>query len=164
MTGLDLNPGMLTVARSVPPAPGASIEWREGDAAPMPFPDGAFEVVLCQLGLQYFTDRSKALREMHRVLAPGGRLALMVWRSIRYSPGFAVLADALERHVSPEAAKVTHAPFSLGDTEELRCLMTGAGSATWSSASASGPYASPVPTSSFDSTWPGHPWRATSPR
>jgi len=127
VVGLDLNPGMLSVARSLPPVSGAPIEWKEGDAVATPFRDASFDVVLCQLGLQYFTDRPRAVREMYRVLVPGGRLALLVWRPIRYSPGFAALADALGRHINPDAAKIMHAPFSLGDAEELRSLLKGAG-------------------------------------
>ena len=124
---MDLNPGMLNVARSLPPVSGATIEWREADATSLPFEKQSFDVVFCQLGLQYFTDRVKALHEMNRVLVPHGRLAAMVWRDIKYSPGFEAVARALGTHVSPEAAKIMHAPFSLGDAEELRRLITNAG-------------------------------------
>ncbi len=50
-----------------------------------------------------------------------------MWRRIRFSPGFAALADALERHISADAAKIMHAPFSLGDADELHALLKGAG-------------------------------------
>jgi SAM-dependent methyltransferase len=121
VTGVDLNPGMLAIARSVEP----SVDWQEGNAGALPFADGSFEVVFCQLGLQYFPDRSAALREMHRVLAPNGRAVLLVWRPIQHSPGFAILADVLERHVGGHAATIMRAPFGLGDAEELRTLMIG---------------------------------------
>jgi hypothetical protein len=64
---------------------------------------------------------------MHRVLAPSGRAVLLVWRPIQHSPGFAILADALEHHVGGQAATIMRAPFGLGDAEELRSLMIGAG-------------------------------------
>ena len=48
----------------------------------LPFPDGSFDVAYCQLGLQFFADRPAALREMRRVLATKGRLAVMVWCGI----------------------------------------------------------------------------------
>jgi ubiquinone/menaquinone biosynthesis C-methylase UbiE len=86
VVGFDLNPGMLTVARSLP-AGGAPIGWVQATAGRLPFPDGSFEVVCCQLGLQFFPDRAAALAEMARVLVAGGRLAAMVWRSIDHSPG-----------------------------------------------------------------------------
>ena len=63
---------MLAVARSLPAAPGAVIEWYEGSALALPFPEAAFDVVLCRLGLQFFPDRPTALWEMRRVLVPAG--------------------------------------------------------------------------------------------
>src|SRR6266508_3536946 len=130
VVGLDLNPGMLAVAASVAanaPATSASITWREASATKIPLPDAAFDVAYCQLGLQFFPDRPAALREMHRVLVPEGRLGLMVWRSIEHSPGFGILAAALERHVSAEAGGIMRAPFNLGEAEELRTLIAAAG-------------------------------------
>jgi SAM-dependent methyltransferase len=111
---LDLNPGMLAVAGSLP-AGDAPVGWVQASAGRLPFPDGSFEVVCCQLGLQFFPDRTAALAEMARALVPGGRLAVMVWRSIDHSPGFAVLAAALDRHIGPAAGAVMRAPFGLSD-------------------------------------------------
>jgi len=126
VVGFDLNPGMLAVARALPPQ-GARIEWREGNVSAIPFPDAAFNLVLCQQGLQFFPDRSAALREMRRVLVRGGRLALSVWRPIQYSPGFTALATALGRCIALEAATLMQNPFALGSAEELRTLFTGTG-------------------------------------
>jgi SAM-dependent methyltransferase len=127
VTGLDLNPGMLAVARALPPGSGAMIDWREGSAVALPFADATFDVVLCQQGLQFFPDRLAALCEMRRVLSPGGRLTLAVWRANQHHPFFGALADALTRHVSPEAGAGGHVPFALGEVTELRTLITGAG-------------------------------------
>jgi len=64
---------------------------------------------------------------MHRVLVPGGRLVLSVWREIERSPGFAVLAKALTLHIGPEAGTLmTSGPFGLSDAEELRALIAAA--------------------------------------
>src|SRR5215207_11707155 len=60
VAGIDLNPGMLAVARSVTP-PGMVIEWHQSSAEAMPLPDEAFDVVLCQLGLQFVPDKLAAL-------------------------------------------------------------------------------------------------------
>jgi SAM-dependent methyltransferase len=124
VAGLDVNPGMLAVARSSTPA-GTSIEWHEASAEDMPLPDGSFDVVLCQMSLQFVPDRQAALNEMERVLAPGGRLLLNV-------PGptpepFLVLGEALERHVGAEAAGFVNLLFSLHDPGDLRELVEGAG-------------------------------------
>jgi ubiquinone/menaquinone biosynthesis C-methylase UbiE len=67
--GVDLNPGMLSVARSVVSTDarsGGQLHWQEASADKLPFPDGSFDVVYCQLGLQFFADRAAALREMRR--------------------------------------------------------------------------------------------------
>jgi ubiquinone/menaquinone biosynthesis C-methylase UbiE len=130
VVGIDLNPGMLSVARSVVSTDsrsGGPLQWQEASADKLPFPDGSFDVVYCQLGLQFFADRAAALREMRRVLGTRGRLALMVWRGIHESPGFAVLAEALERHVGQAAATIMRAPFGLSNADELEALVGAAG-------------------------------------
>jgi SAM-dependent methyltransferase len=93
----------------------------------LPFPDKSFDIVYCQLGLQFFADRATALREMHRVLGAEGRLALMVWRGIGESPGFTALAEILERNIGQAAAAIMRAPFGLADTSELTNLVGAAG-------------------------------------
>jgi SAM-dependent methyltransferase len=130
VVGVDLNPGMLSVARSVVSTDsrsGGPLQWQEASADKLPLPDGSFDVVYCQLGLQFFADRAAALREMRRVLGAEGRLALMVWRGIHESPGFAMLAEALERHVGQAAAAIMRAPFGLSNADELEALVGAAG-------------------------------------
>jgi ubiquinone/menaquinone biosynthesis C-methylase UbiE len=127
VVGLDVSAPMLDAARAAAAGEGLSIEWREGSAMKLPFSDTEFDLALCQQGLQFFPDRPASLREMHRVLRPGGRLALSVWRPIGGSPGFAVLAEALSHHIGPEAgALMTSGPFGLSQAEDLRALIAGA--------------------------------------
>src|SRR5207249_9974538 len=95
VVGVDLNPGMLAVARSLPAPAGAPIEWFERSALDLRLPDSSFDAVLCQQGLQFFPDKSLALREMRRVLVRGGRLALSVWIGI--GPYHGAVGDALAR-------------------------------------------------------------------
>jgi ubiquinone/menaquinone biosynthesis C-methylase UbiE len=128
--GLDLNAGMLRIAASVASKMSGNsspITWREASAIDMPLADASFDVVYCQLGLQFFPDRPKALTEMYRVLTPEGRLSLMVWGDIDHSPGFRVLAEALAKHVGADAAAMMQAPFSLSEIDELRALIATAG-------------------------------------
>ena len=127
VVGLDINEGMLEVARKTSSDIRPAIEWRQGDATDLPLPDGAFDVVFCQQGLQFFADRSAALGEMHRVLVPNGRLVLSVLRSIEYNPGYRLLAEALERHVGANAGSMMRSPFSSLNADDLRDLITGAG-------------------------------------
>jgi ubiquinone/menaquinone biosynthesis C-methylase UbiE len=124
--GIDINPGMLAVARRASATACVSIEWLTGNATSLPLSDATFDVVLCQQGLQFFPDRPAALRGMNRVLVGGGRLALSVWRSIEHNPGQLALAERLLRLVGPEAAARVHGAFSLGDDKELRALLAAA--------------------------------------
>lgn len=121
VTGLDINAGMLTVARSLPWLRGASIAWVEGSAVAMDLPDASFQVVLCQQGLQFFPDKLAALREMHRVLVPGGRVLLSVWKST--GPYNIAVGDALEQHVSMETAKKYRASRIAPSAEDLHRLL-----------------------------------------
>jgi SAM-dependent methyltransferase len=123
VTGLDITPGMLAAARLA--APSQRIEWLEGSAVKMPLPDGTFDAVVCQQGLQFFPDKPVALSEMRRVLKRGGRLALSCWRSVEHTPGYLVLEQALARRIGPEKAALP--PFSLGDAGAVRGLVVGAG-------------------------------------
>lgn len=127
ITGIDLNAGMIAVAAEQSRPEGAPIEWREGDAAALPFDDGAFDVVLCQQGLQFMPDKPAVLAEMHRVLAPGGRLGLCLWRSADHSPYLKAAADALTPHLGEQSATRLLAPLSLGDKDALRGLVEAAG-------------------------------------
>lgn len=128
VVGLDLNRGMLEVARAAPPvADGVSIEWVEGSALALPFADGEFGIVVCQLGLQFFEDRLCALRQMRRVLGPEGRVAASVFTSIERNPAAHALSDALDRHLGDHASVAKRSEHSLADPEELRELCTAAG-------------------------------------
>jgi 2-polyprenyl-3-methyl-5-hydroxy-6-metoxy-1,4-benzoquinol methylase len=71
ITGVDLNAGMLAVARALPPPPGVTITWVECSAVAMGLADALFDVVLCQQGLQFFPDKPVALREDTSRVSPG---------------------------------------------------------------------------------------------
>jgi ubiquinone/menaquinone biosynthesis C-methylase UbiE len=122
VVGLDISPGMLVAARAA--APDAAIEWREGSATHLPFPDESFDLVLCQQGLQYFPDRPLALHEMHRILRPGGRVVLSVFHT---SPVYRALNQALVPHLGEATAALALEPLALADETELHALLLGAG-------------------------------------
>jgi ubiquinone/menaquinone biosynthesis C-methylase UbiE len=122
VAGLDPTPGMLELARSVSPD---RIDWYEAPAESMPLPDTTFDVVLCSMGLQFFEDKVQGLREMRRVLAPGGRAVVS-------TPGptpalFEAIDAALTDHVGSEASCFVHAVFSVHDPADARELFTAAG-------------------------------------
>lgn len=121
VTGLDLNAGMLRVARSLPAPSGAPVRWVEGSALAMPLPDASFDVVLCQQGIQFFPDQRAGLHEFKRVLVPSGRVLLSVWEG--ETPYTLAMAAAVERHAGPEAATTLRKSRACPDPETLRHLM-----------------------------------------
>jgi SAM-dependent methyltransferase len=122
VTGLDLDPGMLAIAARA--APG--ISWHRGVAEHLPFRDATFDAVVSQFGLMFFQDRSRALREMWRVLRPGGRMAVAVWASLDETPAYAAEVELVDRIAGPAAAEVLRYPFVLGDRALLEMTFTGA--------------------------------------
>lgn len=123
LTGLDINDGMLAVARRQAP----EIEWHQGPAESLPYGDGIYDAVLCQFGLMFFADRVAALEEMWRVLRPGGRLCVAVWDRLDNTPGYAAVTALLQRLFSDTVADGMRAPFALGDSDLLLPLFSAAG-------------------------------------
>jgi len=106
-TGIDMTPAMLERARRLAAEKGiANVTWREGDVAPLPYPDGAFSIVVTRFAMHHFPDPGAVFREMVRVCAPGGRIVVV------------------DTHASPDPAKA--AEFNrlekLRDPSHARCL------------------------------------------
>ncbi|MEW1638107.1 class I SAM-dependent methyltransferase [Streptomyces sp. NPDC093801] len=93
VTATDLNDAMVALGSAR--APGAL--WRQADAQRLPFPDGAFDLVVCQFGVMFFPDRVAAFGEVRRVLAPGGRFLFNTWGPIGEHAFEAALQAGLER-------------------------------------------------------------------
>ena len=110
------------------PSPRApQIEWHEGTAESLPYPDRRFDAVVSQFGLMFFTERSQALREMIRVLRPGGKMSIAVWDSLENSEAYPVEVELLERLAGIAAANALRAPFVLGNKEALIALFEDSG-------------------------------------
>ena len=77
--GIDLTPQLLDRARENSRLAEVEINWREGDAEALPFADGEFDVVLSQFGHMFAPRPEVAIREMLRVLKPGGTIAFSTW-------------------------------------------------------------------------------------
>jgi ubiquinone/menaquinone biosynthesis C-methylase UbiE len=122
VVGIDVNEGMLNMARR-----NTLIEWHLGSATELPFEDGSFDVVLCQQGLQYFPDRAAAMREVARVLVPGGRVSLNVWGALDRQPFHLALVDAVGAFIGAETKTAFDLAFSLNTSDELRQLASDAG-------------------------------------
>lgn len=116
IVGVDVAPAMLAVASTVD----TTIDWREGNAVALPVSDTErFTVLTCHQGLQFMPDKPAALREMRRVLEPGGRVAIATWSSLKDLPGAVALNAVAERHVGP----IVDARHSFGDADALKTLL-----------------------------------------
>jgi SAM-dependent methyltransferase len=122
--GVDLSQRMVDTAtqrallRALP-----NVAFARMDAARLALPDGGFDVVLCSLGLMYVPDPDAAVREMWRVLRPGGRVVLSVWGE-RARCGWATLFEIVDAEVASEVCPLF---FGLGGRDALAGLCTGAG-------------------------------------
>jgi len=123
VVGVDLNPGMLAVARRK----AAELDWREASAEALPFDSAEFDAVLSQFGLMFFQDRHAAIREMWRVLRPGGRLVIAVWGPLEHAPGYLAASQLLARLFGREIAGLLRAPYTLGDPRLLEALLLESG-------------------------------------
>ena len=126
VTGLDVNAAMLAVARDVP-SEGAPIKWIEGSALDLPFPANRFDVILCQLGLQFFPDQRQALREMRRVLRSSGRVALSVYSPLERTSGANAFVSSLDEVLGVEASQIKRSEHSFADSAQLKALLEDAG-------------------------------------
>ena len=126
VVGVDVNEAMLTVARRLRP----DIDWRQGDAAELPFTDASFDVVLCQAALMFFPDRAQALREMARVAAGRDRRGAGVG-SLDAQPAYGPFVERGRRHAGPEAVDLLSAYWVLGDRDSSARSSSPPGSPSW---------------------------------
>lgn len=125
VTGIDVAPDMIDVAKSTSAPAGSNIEWHVSDAASLPLPADSYDVVLCQLGLMFMEDRAAALAEMHRTLVRGGRVVVNTPGTI--PPAFELMEQAIVEHISAELGGFVRAVFSMHDPDALAALLRDAG-------------------------------------
>jgi ubiquinone/menaquinone biosynthesis C-methylase UbiE len=125
VTAVDIAPDMIEVARTTPAPAAPPINWRVGDATALDLPDDSFDVVTCQMGLQFVADQPTAVAEMRRVLVPGGRVLITTPGSIQ--PPFQLMEQAIIDHISPELGGFVRAVFSMHDPAVLAALLHAAG-------------------------------------
>lgn len=125
VTGVDLDPAMIEVARRASEAAMLRVQWHCASAEQLPLPDQAFDACFCIQGLQFFPDRARALAEMRRVLKSTGRLVTSTWASLPSCVGYAALIGALERQGVDTAAP--RKAFSFGDPGDLHRAAAQAG-------------------------------------
>ena len=124
LVGTDIAPAMLEAARAR--LPGSTFWPVAADGQRLPFADGSFDAVVCQLGLQFFPDPGVGLMEFRRVLCDGGRTGVCVISKPERAPMWGVLADVLARLV-PKQRETVHLSFALADAVRLEELLRKAG-------------------------------------
>jgi ubiquinone/menaquinone biosynthesis C-methylase UbiE len=139
IVGVDLNEAMLSVARKIR----ADIEWRQADAASLPFADGAFDVVVSQMALMFLPDRPAAIGEMARVASDAGTVAVIVPAALDRQPAFEPFVDLAARLVGPDAVSLLTTYFVCGELDELTAMFESAGLAVTARRTVSGTYAAP---------------------
>ncbi|HEU5433145.1 MAG TPA: methyltransferase domain-containing protein, partial [Thermomicrobiales bacterium] len=117
----DIAPNVLAYAGRTAAAQGlTNLETRVMDGEHLELPDASFDAALSRVGLIYFPDRQRALSEIRRVLAPGGRLAAMVYSTAENNQFFSIPIDIIRRRAKlPAPAPDQPGPFSLGGAGAL---------------------------------------------
>lgn len=119
--GIDINAGMLNIARSK----SASVQWLNAPAEELPFEDEVFNCAVSQFGLMYFENQETAIREIIRVLQPDGVLAIAVWDKLEHNPGLAAEDRLWQQVFGEEWGDET--PYKLGDKQMLENLFETSG-------------------------------------
>jgi ubiquinone/menaquinone biosynthesis C-methylase UbiE len=123
VSGLDKDRDMLAVAAHKAP----DIDWRHGDITDMPFSDACFDVVLCQFVLMLVSRRVAAIKEINRVMAPGGRLVMAVWAPLESSTAYVQLTGLVKATGGEKAEQTLRQPFRLGSRDNVNGIMRAGG-------------------------------------
>lgn len=117
VVGLDLTPELLALARASGVAEGLEVDWIEGDAEDLPFPDASFDAVLSTFGAMFAPRHAVVAAELARVTRPGGRIALCNWTR---EGAVGELFGLIGAHVPPRPGAPD--PLAWGDEEHVRAL------------------------------------------
>ena len=127
ITGIELSPAMLAIARQRAAGLGRDVDLREGDAEHLPFDDASFDTVACTLSLCTIPSPEAAIAEMRRVLCPGGHLLLLDHIGSTWPPVYAAqwlveritIRTAGEHFTRRQLPRVKAAGFQIVETERL---------------------------------------------
>lgn len=124
VVGVDFSRAMLQRARRNAPA----VEFREADAAELPFADGSFEAVTMNYGLLHLGEPERAVAEIYRVLRPGGRFAFSVWAGPDAALGLGIALSAIQVHGNLAVPLPVGPPFfRFSDPDESKRVLSAAG-------------------------------------
>ncbi len=124
VVGVDFSAAMVALAGERQP----QIEFREGDAEALPFPDQTFDVVAINFGMLHFARPEQALAEAYRVLHAGGRVGFSCWATPDKALGFQIVLSAIQMHGNLNAPLPPGPPFfRFSDPHECERALHGAG-------------------------------------
>jgi len=122
----DLNPAMLDHALAV--GTKRPVEWRQADAMQLPFQDGTFDAVVCQFGVMFFPEKSKAFAEARRMLRPGGVFIFNAWDRITENEFANTVTTALESVFPKDPPRfMARTPHGYHDTRLIERDLAGGG-------------------------------------
>jgi ubiquinone/menaquinone biosynthesis C-methylase UbiE len=122
----DLNPDMFEFAKPKFKG-GENVRWQQADAAALPFPNGAFDAVVCQFGLMFVPEKAVAVQECYRVLRKGGVFLFNVWDSFAANPFAEIAHTTIASFFDRDPPKFYEIPFSMHDSKLVRDLLRDAG-------------------------------------
>ena len=142
VTATDLNAAMLAALRANATTDGVTnIETKVCDAQELPFADGSFDLVTSRFGVMFFADTPAALREIRRVLKPGGRVTFLVWGPPAPGTYFGAAAVPVMRRLAVKPDPDGPGPMRFAESRKLATLLEGAGFANVAERSANIPAA-----------------------
>ena len=122
--GIDFSLEMVEEARGRYPG----IEFQEGDAEQLSFPDSTFDSVVLNFGMLHLGRPEQAIREAHRVLGPGGHIAFTVWDTPDKAIGFGIVLSAIQKYGDMNVPVPPGPPFfRFSDPVESRRVLGEAG-------------------------------------
>ena len=122
----DLSEDMLNYARQKRGA-FPNVTYQQADALELPFQDNAFDLIVCQFGIMFFTDKAKSFSEMARVLKPGGSIAFTVWDSVAHNPIAGIAQTTIETFFESDPPQFLRVPWGFSEIEPIRKLVKDAG-------------------------------------
>jgi ubiquinone/menaquinone biosynthesis C-methylase UbiE len=126
LVATDLNPGMIAYAQPKF-RQHENVEWREADAAALPFSNDSFGAVVCQFGFMFVPAKELVMREAYRVLSPGGVLLFNVWDSMEHNRFAQIAHKTISSFFDVDPPTFYEIPFSFCDPVVIRGLLEDAG-------------------------------------